>query len=596
MQMAAPLKPLQADKMKLNNKEAYMPEISRLGKQMRLILVLLGAGLLLILMLIQLAGPVLSWPRPDEGNYTLHALKITQGQLPYQDFYDFVTPGSMLIVALLIKLNGFSMVGIRLWVIIGWLVQILLVYQMAKRHMPLVWLGLFVAFLALTDARYPINQHHFWSGFAAVLAVFFAWKHLQQVYAGNVKPLYLVLSAVFSGVCLWTTQSLGVAITGALGLFSLLHCFLHEREEKGISYRQVSNWQVLQRWARSWGRYWALPLLLFHGGCVAILWMLGIWPEFVRDVIQWLAGGHYNKTTVLGYFPTFSGEFVQTVKPLIDGVPMPFMLLFAFRIPIAIHLFLIGLLPVLGILSTGYLLPNRFVYRLLQREDEELLLFWIAAVAMVIASMTYCTSMHLVSNGALAFLLGWLAMVRWITRRPRLERAAQMAVGGFCFLVLLGGAIGSGIQLVLGSWLPPFKNLPESLVYTETRTTAPQLLEVIQLLDEAKAQNRSVFIFKGTPSLYFPGDYQNATRFIWIVPVYTSKAQIAEILADLEKNRPLYIIDDQNYADITQDARFSQHPPEQLRLPELEHYLKTHYVLQATHGQFLVYRRNTYFN
>jgi hypothetical protein len=572
-----------------------MQGLFQAGKRLKTIGWLVAGLLLLIIAVLEPAGPLFSWPHADEANYTWHALKIAQGYLPYRDFYDFVTPGSMLIVALFIKLNGFSMIGIRLWILMGWLAEMALLYEMSKQRMSKLWMGLFLAFLWIADSRFTINQHHFWSGFAALVAVYFAWKHLQTVYAGAPKGQFLVASAVFCAMCLWTTQSLGVAMTGALGVFGLLHCFLHEREEKGISYRQVSNVEVLRRWGRSWGLYWALPTLGFHAACIVILVMLGIWPEFLRDVVQWLAGGHYQKTSVLGYFATFSQEVKEMLLPLINGVPLVYLPIFGFRVPQALNLFMIGLLPVIGILSTGYLLPNRFVYRLLQRDDEELLLFWISALGMIISSMTYCTSMHLVSNGSLAFLLGWLALVRWFAKRPRLERPMQIALAVFSVVLLVGFAVGSAVQLVFGAWLPRFPALPESLVYTDAVTPARNLLNVIQLFDEAKAQGRTVFVFNASPSLYLPGDYRNATRFVWVYPLYTSENQIAEIVSDLDKKLPLNNVKDQVFTSevLSRDDRFSRYPMTMFHMPKLEAYLKAHYMLYTVEGQYLVYRRNS---
>src|SRR5690606_31309103 len=110
------------------------------------------------------------WPHTDEANYILQARHIADGLLPYRDFYDFVTPGSQLAGAIFIKLNGdFSVVGLRLLVLMGWLVEILLICDMARHHLPRRWLWVLAAFLWLTMSRYPVFQHHFWSGFWALL-------------------------------------------------------------------------------------------------------------------------------------------------------------------------------------------------------------------------------------------------------------------------------------------------------------------------------------------------------------------------------------------------------------------------------------------
>lgn len=352
----------------------------------------------------------------------------------------------LMVVLLLMTFNGFSLVGIRLWVMVGWLTEILLIYEMGKQHLSKSWMGLFLVFLWIADVQFPMNRFYswsayFWSGFSALVAVYFAWRYLPTVYAGKIQHWLLVGCGVFCSMCFWMAPSAGIMISIGLGLFGLLHCFLHEREEKGVTYRQVSNREVFKRWGQSWGVYWALPTLAFHGVCIAILLALGSWSSFWRDLMQGLVG-EYSQYG-FGYFTTFSQEVNETLRPLMDGAHRPDLLLALFRIPIALNLFLIGLLPVLGILSTGYLLPNRFVYRLLQRGDEELLLLWVSALCLVLSSMIAGTSMHLVSNGGLAFLLGWLAMARWFAKRPKLECPAQVGMAVFLFIVMLGFVLHS---------------------------------------------------------------------------------------------------------------------------------------------------------
>ncbi len=549
-------------------------------------------GLILLLMFLSLIGPLMSWPLTDESTYLLQARQMAQGLLPYRDFYDFVTPGSQFIGSLFFRLNGFSLIGIRLLVVIGWLLELLMLYTMGKNHLPKPWLNLLLAFLWLTDSRYPVFQHHFWSGLVALGAVFMSWRYLQSLYNGKAQPRWIALSGILCATTFWFTQSLGILLTGALTAFSLLHCFLHERELQGVGYRQVKNQAVLARWLREWGRFGALPWLAMHGLCILTLITLGIWPDFVRDTIQWLAEGHYNQTSVLGYYPTFHQEFVETIKPFLDGVPFPAALLFIFRFPIALHLFLIGALPILGILGMGYALPNRFHYRLLQRQDDELLLLWLCGTALIISTMSYSTSMHITSNGGIAFLLGAVVLARFLNRRPKLEKLMQPLIGGFYGLLLLGAVTGSLTMLLWGSWLSPTQTMPQPLLYTDPNTSGPQMVQLLNHLHEANEQKRSVFIFSESPSLYLVGGYQNATRFVLIIPQYTSAPQIKEIMRDLEKNKPLLIVDDMTMHSLLKDPRFAQYSASQLTIPALSEFLSTHYTLQASYGRYGVFRRN----
>ncbi len=545
----------------------------------------------LLLVLMSLAGPVMNWPATDEANYLLEALRIAHGQLPYRDFYEFITPGGQLLGSLFIKLGGFSVVGLRILVLFGWLLEMALIYEMGKTYLSKSWLLLLMTLLWLTFSRYPVFQHHFFSGLTALLAVFFVWRYLQGVYAAKALSRYLLAAGVCCAITFWITQSLGVLITIALGLLGLLHCLLHEREEKGITFREISNQAVAQRWFKRWGVVWLLPMLAVHAVCIGILCLLGIWDDFLRDAIFWLLGGHYQATTVIGYFPTFHSEFEETLRPLIEGVPWPILGLFLLRIPIALHLVLMGVLPVVGLLGVGYQLPNRFAYRLLRLEDEALLLFWIAAMAMIISTLSYSTSMHLVSNGALAFLLGWIVLYGFLKQFPKRLVRAQVMIGIFCILLLLGAVVGSGIQVLFGVWLPRLPGLGENLLYTDFQTDAGQFLNVVDRLAEARSQKQPVFVFSQTPSLYLASSAQNATRFTLVLPHYTTDVQMREIMADLQKNKPLYIVDDQSLRSLSRDVRFAAYRPDELRLPELEGYIQRYYVLDTAFGRYVIYRR-----
>jgi len=549
-----------------------------------------GVGVGLILSIISLIGPLVCWPLLDESTYVLQARQIAEGLLPYRDFYDFVTPGSQLIGSLLIQLNGFSMLSLRLVIIVGWLLQLLMLARMGKDHLPKTWLGLFLVFLWLTDSRYPIFQHHFWSGLTALSSVWMAWQYLQSLYNGKAKPWQLSLSGVLCALTFWTTQSLGFLLTAAFFFYSFLHCFLHEREEKGVSYRQIDNKAVWLRWVKLWGQYWLLPGLAIHALCVGWLFILGIWPDFVRDTFQWLAGGHYNQTSILGYFTTFHQEFADTIRPFLDGVPFPAAWLFIFRFPIALHLFLIGLLPVIGILGMGYTLPNRFHYRLLQRQDDELLLFWVTATAMMLSTMSYSTSMHITSNGGLAFLLGFIVIYRMMAHKSRATKIFQVSCGLFCILLLLGAVVGTLTTLTLSSWINPSRAWPETLAYVDANTNSKQLAQLINRLREAETLNRPIFVFSETPALYLTGHYRNATRFTLIIPQYTSTTQLAEIMSDLEKRQPLFIVDDQTMAFLPKDDRFSHYSPQELTLPQIQAFIQARYKLDGQYGRYLLFR------
>ncbi len=328
--------------------------------------------------------------------------------------------------------------GLRLWVALGWLLQTVLVWELAGRQLPKRWRWLLLAFLALTDIRYLQFQPYWGSGLTSLFSVWGVQKYLKSVYAGRARQGWLAIGGAFVGVCFWLAPGTGLWLALGLGIFSLLHCFLHEREEKGVSYRLVSNREVLARWAKSWGLYWGLSVLAMAGAGMAALTGLGLWPDVWGQSLAFLKALPGRLGEDFGYFSGFHREFESVLRPefayrgwrwLFEGVS---------RCITACHLLAIGLLPVLGILGNGYILPNRFVYRLLRLEDEELLLYWVCGVALALSTFLGATSSHLVSVGGLPFMLGFLVLHRGVAKRPSAEGRLWAIIVVFLALLLVG--------------------------------------------------------------------------------------------------------------------------------------------------------------
>lgn len=304
-----------------------------------------------------------------------------------------------------------------------------LLYSLGKGHLKQGWLWLLMAFvgLALLKADQILAG---WMGLATVVLV---WKHLQQVYAGDIRPWILVSAGSLMAVTLWFAFYPGLAVTLGIGLFSVLHCFLHEREEKNISYGQVANRDVWVRWLRLWGRYGLLSFFLTLGVCVVICVFFNYGKSLPLGALNRVSSFDQVATSV-GYFSTFHQEFLAIFKPLnAEGISDSTGLVLSDALK-ATHLFLIGFLPVLGIVGLGYQVPNRFVYRLLQRPDEELLLIFIAGTTLILGTLANSTSGEIASFGAIAFLMGFIVLTRWLSVRPGLEKLTYGLLWIVCVL------------------------------------------------------------------------------------------------------------------------------------------------------------------
>ena len=107
----------------------------------------------------------------DQSLFFARAVRIVQGQVPYRDFFEIVTPGTDLIYAV-----GFRLFGVHAWVMPMWTIatglafSLLITYIAAQIvHGPSVWLPalLFLVF----DFNSALDLTHQWFSTFAALAM-----------------------------------------------------------------------------------------------------------------------------------------------------------------------------------------------------------------------------------------------------------------------------------------------------------------------------------------------------------------------------------------------------------------------------------------
>lgn len=282
-----------------------------------------------------------------------------------------------------------------------------ILYRLAQKRLSAFW---WIVLSVWMVNPYSISLQ--FASVAALWSVYSVFKTIKMAYAGQTFYLWLLSCSAGLGLTAYFNIWLAVWLSLGLLLFSWLHCLLHEREESGIAYQDIGYARVLRRWFPIWGLFYFLPVIM-------MLVLVPQWPE----ALQALNGMTWER---VGYFNTFHQEFSQVFSDTDKNSPIIFYILKSSVL--AIPLVLIGILPVIGILGVGYLLPGRFVYRLLQREDEEMLLLWLAGTAMILSTMGHSSSLTILNDGALAFSLGLQVIHRWLLRRPALERVAQASI------------------------------------------------------------------------------------------------------------------------------------------------------------------------
>ena len=172
--------------------------------------------------------PVISWA--DQMLFSSNGARIVQGQMPYRDYFQFVTPGTDLAYAFL-----FRHLGLWLWI------PNMLMVCLASAGVLLMMLaatkvlrGRFVALPAALTVGFVLfggmdATHHWFSSLAAMLAMLILFKGSQD--------WRIALAGVLCGIAASFTQSKGATVTAGF-LIYLLWQSSHEKQTASVRWRR----------------------------------------------------------------------------------------------------------------------------------------------------------------------------------------------------------------------------------------------------------------------------------------------------------------------------------------------------------------------
>jgi hypothetical protein len=213
---------------------------------------------------------------------------------------------------------------------------------------------------------------------------------------------------------------------------------------------------------------------------------------------------------------------------------------------------------------------------------------------------------HFINSGLPAFTLTWLmvdAMSRWTKGEsglPILPRAGRLCMAA---LLVLSLALVIGnldrFRNHLTEMVNGFRHLPAKFTRQEMGVRVPEIPRLGIFLDPATATTMRkiktsldrltkardpVLFFPNEAAYYFLFNRTNPSRYV-LSYIAVTTAQRLEMVADLERNQPRYVVyslDDWRIDSI----------PENLQVPELVAYLAANYSLAEDLGEVVILRRN----
>lgn len=491
------------------------------------------------------------WRVGDEGDILNGALAVSQGRVPYRDFFDIRGPGAFYWLGLFFKIFGPSWFVARVHLLLTGTFTSLLVYHLTRRvcrTREVVLPSALVTTLSLP--LWPASHHHWDSNLFALAAAaaFFCWQD-------HGKSRWLFASGILTGLTSCVIYQKG---------FLLLVSFLAVMAIARLRFRTPFGL------IRS-----ALTLLAGYGavGIAVLAWFLqlGALPEFLEHTIR-LPLNTYSDANDLPYAHYLLEQALGGLAPW-RAVPPP--LAVPSGVLMMVPLLLVAALPFLVMLLAGICViakPAATWFRL------PVVSYVLVGFALWLSEFHRPDLMHLIYGAPVLLIALWLLWDSVATRRV-VRIAVPATIGASVVLLAVGQAVRAA-------------SADHRMVTRRGTITLPQDDPALRfLLSGEVARGDYVFVYPYYSTYYFLADVKNPTRFGEMMYGPGSKPYFEEAIAAIEARQVKYILWDTLVDGENLKAWFPsyQPPPEHERWMEL--YFQAHYEQQGILNGFRVLRR-----
>ncbi|MCA1560457.1 MAG: hypothetical protein LC753_04240 [Acidobacteria bacterium] len=507
---------------------------------------LIAAGIILYLGLFLRA----SWRIGDEGSIVYGAQRVTEGALPYRDFFEVIGPGMFYSLALWFTVFGTSWITSRLAVLAAALASAYAIYYITTRQ----YRGPFEAFPALaytvlTIPLWPGPSHHFDSNM---------WMLLAFAVVARREPLDKTTGAtagVLAGIGATFMPQKGALMVTSLVVSTLLNRLLSRRRQPAIA---------------------GLVALVGTFGCVGTAVVLFFWfnqalPDLVYATITWPAT-RYHSVNVLPYayglrewaLPSWAGMWRAL---------LPSTAALAATTAVALPLVVVATLPVLVAL---------FAVRqaVSARKDPGLNVlpwsYYCAGLALMASELHRPDIMHLIYGSPILLVV----VTVYVAKQPWRPGIVLLRGWVACTAVM-------ALLLMIRGLLPR--------VPVETRRGTVRMVradDALEFLQRNTARGDFVFVYPYYPMYYFLADVRNPTRYSILLHTMNTSDQFQEVIQALEARQVKFVLWDTYVAgtNLTLWFPWYQDPPYEEQL--LERYLEANYRELGVKNRFRVLQRN----
>ncbi len=494
---------------------------------------------------LQRAHPLIG----EEFILFLQGERVLRGEVPYRDFFQFITPGSIYLSALLFKLFGIKLTVMKIFVALTGGIILTLTYSLSRKIINNSMLSLFPPFAVLfySIPHVPLFYHHWLSEIFVLLTILSG-----LIYIERKSKNALFLAGMNAGLVFFFLQHKGILIFSALVLFLFLDSLFNKKSMKPLLLAIT-------------GFFIPLILLLIY------LYLHNAAGKFLYNCFYWVITSYspFNSLPEYLYFEKMTLTHYLQREGIISALLKTRHYLFVGYLPVFVLLY--GIIELYKYFSRNilYILVSSFFlyFSALQRPDFINILY---------VSQPF-------------FVLLGCYLQNFFDKKKKI-----ITVSGYFILslLILNTLYGCLISIRNASAYKYHLKTHRGIIYFRSMEEMKPYSEVFSILD-GELRDRRVFVYNWSTFLYFLSGKENYTSYDSFLPGYNTPEQMDELIGEIKNGKIEYIIYDALDLWIQKNGEKSLYPMGSKKIQrdnELNVYIRSHYEIFRELEYYTIYK------
>lgn len=484
----------------------------------------------------------------EEFMLLLQGERVLNGDLPYKDFFQFLTPGSIYLSALLFKIFGVKLSVIKIFIPLAGCTIVLLTYLLSARIIRSRLIGIlpaiFVLYYSIPFA--PLFYHHWNAELPLLLAILFG---LRALSTSNL--LYIFLYGLTSGIAFLFLQHKGILIFLASIAFLIIDSI--KNKDKMLKPAFITSIGFF------------IPLFSY----ILYLYLNGAHKEFLYDCFLWVKDNYapFNSLPEFLYFEKRTFQYYLTTSALLPAIIK------------TRNLFFVGYLPLFVFLAG--------IIDLIRNFKREILFLYLTSLFLFLSVLSRPDFINILYISQPLFVL----LIYYLYEFLKTECRPKRFIGIFLVTLLILNALYGLLSSVreASHYKYPLYTT-RGVIYFKSVEDAKDYSEVLNYI-ESNLKSNKVFILNFSTFFYFLSGLRNYTSYDVILPGYHTDEQLADLIEQLRVKKIEYILYDSLDLLIKQQGENSMYPEGYKRIDlknKLNEYINNNYSMVNQIGRIKI--------